>query len=83
MRYSADIMKLFWGVGLKLFSGRFVHLMTGMKNESAILTGSDILDPREAKINFAFQNENVLCDINPFGEALPAQYKPGFLEEKM
>ena len=54
--------------------------MTGMKNESAMLTGSDILDPRESKINFACASENVLHENNPFGKALPAQYKPGFLE---
>ena len=47
-------MQFFGGVGLKLFGGRFVRFMTGMKNESAMLTGSDILDPRESKINFAF-----------------------------
>ena len=48
-----------------------------------MLTGSDILDPRESKINFACPSENVLREINPLGEALPTQYKPGFLEEVM
>ena len=46
-----------------------------------MLTGSDILDPWESKINFACPSENVLREINPYGEALPAQYKPDFLEE--
>ena len=35
-----------------------MRFMTGMKNESAMLTGSDILDPRESKINFACPSEN-------------------------
>ena len=82
MRYSEDTIQFFW-VGLKLFGGRFVRFMTGMKNESAMLTGRDSLDPKESKINFACPSETILREVNPFGETLPAKYKPGFLDEVM
>ena len=29
-----------------------MRFMSGMKNHSAMLTGQDILDPKESKINF-------------------------------
>ena len=82
MRYSEDTIQFFW-VGLKLFGGRFVRFMAGMKNESAMLTGQEILDPLDSKINFACPSETILREINPFGESLPAKYKPGFLDEVM
>lgn len=79
MRYSADTLKFFW-VGRKLFGGRFVRFMSGMKNETSFLTDCDRLDPHQSKINFACPSENILRDTNPFGDRLPVTFKPGFLD---
>ena len=68
MRYSEEMMQFFW-VGLKLFGGRFVRFMNGLKNENAVLTGCDILAPQEPKIIFACLSENLFREINPFGNA--------------
>jgi hypothetical protein len=40
MRYSPSTPQFFW-LGRKLFGGRFIRFMSGPKNESDILTGSD------------------------------------------
>ena len=39
MRYSPSTLQ-FFGLGRKLFGGRFIRFMSGPKNESDILTGS-------------------------------------------
>ena len=39
MRYSPSTLH-FFGLGRKLFGGRFIQFMSGPKNESDILTGS-------------------------------------------
>lgn len=66
MRYSLDTLKFFW-VGKKLFGGRFIRFMGGMKNEKQQLTGSSSLDPHLLKVNFACPDEKILADFNPFG----------------
>lgn len=79
MRYSPDTLQFFW-VGKKLFGGRFIRFMSGMKNETQQLSGSSSLDPQLSKVNFACPSENVLADFNPFGDKLPVNFPPGFLE---
>ena len=59
MRHPPETVPLFW-VGRKLFSGRFIRFMSLMKNESAILTGSDKSDPQDAKLIFACPSENAI-----------------------
>ncbi|CAG2226539.1 unnamed protein product [Mytilus edulis] len=57
MRYSPEV-KQFWRVGLKLFKGRFLRFMSGMKNQ-----GQDIqrhLNPEDSAINFAVPDRKSL-----------------------
>lgn len=79
MRYSPDTLQFFW-VGKKLFGGRFIRFMSGLKNETQQLTGSSNLDPQLSKINFACPSEHVLADVNQFGDKLPLTFSTGFLE---
>ncbi|VDI01697.1 Hypothetical predicted protein [Mytilus galloprovincialis] len=58
MRYSEDV-KRFWRVGLKLFKGKFVRFMSGIKNKGQLdIKGK--YNPSDSKINFAVPNRQVL-----------------------
>ena len=50
MRYSPETLKFFC-VGKKLFGGRFIRFMSGMKNEIQQLTGNYVYDPQISKLN--------------------------------
>ena len=80
MRYAPQTMQFCW-VGKKLFGGRFIRFMSGMKNETQQLTGSYVYDPQLSKINFACPCENILANFNPFDDKLPLVFPPGFLEQ--
>ena len=55
MRYSPEVKK-FWRVGFKLFKGRFLRFMCGMKNQ-----GQDgCLKPSESAINFVVPDKKSL-----------------------
>lgn len=62
MRYSEDCMQFFW-VGKKLFVGRFIWFMSGLKCEIELLQGRKILDPLDAKINSECPNESILSSF--------------------
>jgi len=79
MRYNPECMKFFW-VGKKFFGGRFMRFMSGMKNETDILQGKNILDPKKARINFACPSEAILTNFKPLEGDLPTKYKPGILK---
>ena len=66
MRYSQTALKFFW-LGKKLFGGRFVRFMSGLKNETDLLKGNTSLNPKDSRINFACPSEYVLTNINPLG----------------
>jgi hypothetical protein len=78
MRYSPETMQFFW-VGRRLFGGRFVRFMSGMKNETQQLRGLNQFDPQDSKINFACPHERLLDSYDPFNGVLPTTCKPGFL----
>jgi hypothetical protein len=65
MRYSPETMQFFW-VGRRLFGGRFVRFMSGMKNETQQLQGLNQFDPQDSKINFACPHERLLDSYDPF-----------------
>ncbi|XP_045178040.2 uncharacterized protein LOC123538138 [Mercenaria mercenaria] len=79
MRYSPECLQFFW-VGKKLFGGRFVRFMSGMKSETQLLKGSHMFDPQNASVNFACPSESILSSVNPLGDELPTFYKPGLME---
>ena len=81
MRYSDETMQFFC-VGRKLFGGRFIRFMSGMKNETDLLkSGISLFDASDSRINFACPDENVLRNYNPFGNELPVSFSPGILSE--
>ena len=83
MRYSPSTLQ-FFGLGRKLFGGRFIRFMSGPKNESDILTGSSTsLSPLNSRVNFACSNENILRGINPLGSGFPSRFSPGLIELKI
>ena len=62
MRYSEDTKK-FWRVGLKLFRGKFLRFMSGMKNKGQLpgeTACSGVYKPLESKVNFAVPNRSIL-----------------------
>ena len=74
MRYSEDTKK-FWRVGLKLFRGKFLRFMSGMKNKGQ-LTGetysSGVYKPSDSQVNFAVPNRSVLDHMNnPIDASVP------------
>jgi hypothetical protein len=79
MRYSPETLQFFW-LGRKLFGGKFVRFMSGLKNENDFLLGHTVLDPQNSKMNFACPSENVLREINPMGQQFPDVLKPGILK---
>ena len=54
--------------------------MDGMKCETDVIQGKDILDPRSAKINFACPNEQTVAAYEPLGD-FPSSFKPGILTD--
>ena len=65
MRYSEDV-KRFWRIGLKLFKGRFIRFMGGLKNIGQGETdgvNQGLYQPSESKINFAVPSRQVLDEL--------------------
>ena len=65
MRYDEDV-KRFWRLGLKLFKGRFLKFMGGLKNTGqskmkGVIHGS--YAPSESKNNFAVPSRRVLDEL--------------------
>lgn len=81
MRYSNSTLQFFW-IGRKLFGGRFLRFMSGMKNETDQLTNATThFDPLKSRINFACPSESILRDLNPFGNDLPVAFESGIMEK--
>lgn len=81
MRYSDSTLQFFW-IGRKLFGGRFLRFMSGMKNETDQLTNATThFDPLKSRINFACPSESILRDLNPFGNDLPVAFESGIMEK--
>ena len=78
MRYSQPALKFFW-LGKKLFGGRFVRFMSGLKNETDLLKGNTTLNPTDSKINFACPSEYVLTNLNPLGNDFPEIKSSGLI----
>jgi hypothetical protein len=62
MRYSSEV-KRFWRVGMKLFKGKFLSFMSGLKNKGQ--ASNSIYDPgkcrsSDSKINFAVPSRQIL-----------------------
>ena len=79
MRYPEET-KIFWRVGMKLFKGKFLRYMSGLKNagqgdmESRC---SGLYNPMESQVNFAVPKRAVLDKM-----ASPVQtFSPGILTE--
>ena len=66
IRYS-DRSKTFWWTGKKLFHGKFLRFMGGLKETD--------------NINFAIPDNRVLRDFNPFDVKIPSKLNPGFQEQ--
>ena len=54
--------------------------MSGLRNETDILTGCSSLSPQNSKYNFACPREDILRNINPLGENFPSVFEPGLIE---
>ena len=62
VRYR-DVVKRFWRVGLKLFKGKFLRFMSGMKNrgqQDIDVTVQNTYKPSESLVNFAVPDRKVL-----------------------
>ena len=62
MRYS-DEVKRFWRVGLKLFKGKFLRFMSGMKNsgqQDIDVTSQNTYKASESLVNFAVPDRKIL-----------------------
>ena len=76
MRYS-DNIKWFWKIGMKLFKGKFLRFMSGMKSKGQCINTCESFDPALSSINFAVPNRNCLEDSNVSKEL--RDVKPGIL----
>ena len=66
MRYSEQT-KLFWKLGWRLFGGRFIHFMSGYKNQGdKVKHGLSTYIPEQSEINFAVPDENILRYYDPY-----------------
>ncbi|VDI34310.1 conserved oligomeric Golgi complex subunit 8 [Mytilus galloprovincialis] len=66
MRYSEQT-KLFWKLGWRLFGGRFIHFMSGYKNQGdKVKHGLSTYIPKQSEINFAVPDENILRYYDPY-----------------
>ena len=69
MRYT-DEVKRFWRVGLKLFKGKFLRFMSGMKNrgqQDIDETVQNTYKPSESLVNFAVPDRKILDKLeSPF-----------------
>lgn len=79
MRYSEDVRK-FWRVGLKLFKGKFIRFMSGLKNSGQLYDDIDkrgLFKPSDSKINFAVPSRSILEKMR----SPMASSEPGILTE--
>ncbi|KAK3103474.1 hypothetical protein FSP39_019495 [Pinctada imbricata] len=77
MRYSRQT-KTFWKLGWRLFGGKFIHFMSGFKNQGDIIQNlATTFTPESSEINFAVPDENILRSFDPYlvqGERKPGIY---------
>ena len=59
MRYSDEVRR-FWRVGLKLFKGKFLRFMSGMKNSGQDIAGQTSYKASESYVNFAVPDRKIL-----------------------
>lgn len=60
MRYSDEVRR-FWRVGLKLFKGKFLQFMSGMKNSGQQdIAGQTSYKASESYVNFAVPDRKIL-----------------------
>ncbi|KAK3086499.1 hypothetical protein FSP39_019282 [Pinctada imbricata] len=79
MRYRSETLK-FWQIGYKLFHGKFLRFMTGLKNEGEILnhdTEKGFFDPLRSKINFPVPSKHALYKTNE----KPSPFFPGISDK--
>lgn len=76
MRYSAEVRQ-FWRIGLKLFKGKFLRFMSGMKNKGQDV--SRLISPEESSINFAVPDRNCLENLQVASEL--KNLKPKIIKE--
>jgi hypothetical protein len=81
MRYSEQT-KIFWKLGWRLFGAKFVHFMSGYKNEGECLQGlSTSPSPDSSVVNFVVPDLSVLRNFDPYG--VQGERKPGMYEDIM
>ena len=87
MRYSRQ-SKIFWKLGYRLFGGRFLHCMGGMKNFGHVVLdkgNKGNLDPLSSEINFAVPSPDVLRNFDPYSLQGNQQdvrpFAPGILDD--
>lgn len=79
MRYSEESKK-FWKLGWRLFGAKFIHFMSGYKNEGAFLQNlSTSHTPDSSEINFAVPDLNILRNFDPY--KVQGERKPGIFED--
>jgi hypothetical protein len=83
MRYN-DVVKRFWRTGHKLFKGKFLRFMSGMKSTGSLNEGVSergMYDPQQSEINFTVPSRSVLEKIpNPICEG---KLRPGIISTMM
>ncbi|CAG2256263.1 unnamed protein product [Mytilus edulis] len=79
MRYSEQT-KLFWKLRWRLFGGRFIHFMSGYKNQGdKVKHGLSTYIPEQSEINFAVPDENILRYYDPY--RVNGEREPGIFED--
>ena len=62
MRYREETLQ-FWRIGYRLFHGKFIRFMSGMRSFDQVLDGTSdkgFFDPLKSKVNFAVPSRNNL-----------------------
>jgi hypothetical protein len=81
MTYSDETTR-FWKIEYKLFHGKFIRFMAGMKNTGQLVMNRDLkkFQPLTSKINFAVPSLKSIREFQGIAN-LPSEILPGIFEE--
>jgi hypothetical protein len=72
----------FWKVMYRLFHGKVLRFMSGIKSEGQVIkdvSSKGSYDPQTTSINFAVPNTNSICQFNTTETKIPGELPPGII----
>ena len=85
MTYRGDTLK-FWKVLYRLFHGKTLRFLSGMKSSGHVVTGEcakGSYSPQHSRINFAVPSRTVIAQYKPTQVHVPDEVPPGIIQDSV